>query len=448
MAVRVTHAPSGRPHASILAYEPLTKSCCERIRTPHRAGRGHRAGLRRASARPPLRGGRVPGRRLRRGPRQAAGPAPGRVLHPPHRRGEGGGGLRPGPDRGHHRLRPPRRVRRDPRSASPRPSGSTASRTSPTSARPPAEVAASAAAGTARGPRVDDLPGHDPRGARPARSRPGGCVAGRTSSSPSRPEREDPGNPKFHTQNIPKVVGGIDPASQELATALYGAAVAQVVPVSSPEVAEAAKLLENIFRAVNIALANEMKVVLDRMGIDVWEVIEAAKTKPFGFMPFYPGPGLGGHCIPLDPFYLTWKAAEHGVLGPLHRARRGDQHRDAGVRGGPHRQGAQPPREEPQGRRGSWSWASPTRRTSTTTGSRPPSRSSSGCRRRGPKSRTATPTSRWPAPGVSTTSASRRSRAPPRNSPATTCWWCRRRTRTSVTRRYSRRRSWWSTRGT
>jgi UDP-N-acetyl-D-glucosamine dehydrogenase len=127
------------------------------------------------------------------------------------------------------------------------------------------------------------------------------------------PEREDPGNKSFHTQNIPKVVGGLEPASQEVAVALYGAAIAKVVAVSSPEVAEAAKLLENIFRAVNIALANEMKLVLDRMGINIWEVIEAAKTKPFGFMPFYPGPGLGGHCIPLDPFYLTWKAAEHGV---------------------------------------------------------------------------------------------------------------------------------------
>jgi len=127
------------------------------------------------------------------------------------------------------------------------------------------------------------------------------------------PEREDPGNREFHTQNIPKIVGGIDPVSREVAVALYEAAVERVVPVSSPEVAEAAKLLENIFRAVNIALANEMKLVLDRMGIDIWEVIAAAKTKPFGFMPFYPGPGLGGHCIPLDPFYLAWKAAEHGV---------------------------------------------------------------------------------------------------------------------------------------
>jgi UDP-N-acetyl-D-glucosamine dehydrogenase len=127
------------------------------------------------------------------------------------------------------------------------------------------------------------------------------------------PEREDPGNKSFNTQNIPKVVGGMDEASQAVAVALYGGAVAKVVPVASPEVAEAAKILENVFRAVNIALANEMKIVLDRMGINVWEVIEAAKTKPFGFMPFYPGPGLGGHCIPLDPFYLTWKAAEHGI---------------------------------------------------------------------------------------------------------------------------------------
>jgi UDP-N-acetyl-D-glucosamine dehydrogenase len=127
------------------------------------------------------------------------------------------------------------------------------------------------------------------------------------------PEREDPGNPKYHTRNIPKIVGGLDAPSQEAACALYGAAVEKVVPVSSPEVAEAAKLMENIFRSVNIALVNEMKVVLDRMGIDVWEVIEAAKTKPFGYMPFYPGPGIGGHCIGLDPFYFSYKAAEHGV---------------------------------------------------------------------------------------------------------------------------------------
>ncbi len=127
------------------------------------------------------------------------------------------------------------------------------------------------------------------------------------------PEREDPGNPTFHTRNIPKVVGGIDDASGDVAEALYAAALEKVVRVSSAEVAESGKLLENIFRSVNIALVNELKVVFDRMDIDVWEVIEAAKSKPFGFMPFYPGPGLGGHCIPLDPFYLSWKAAEHGA---------------------------------------------------------------------------------------------------------------------------------------
>lgn len=126
-------------------------------------------------------------------------------------------------------------------------------------------------------------------------------------------EREDPGNQSYTTKNIPKIVGGIDPASAEAAVSLYSSAVDRVIPVSSPEVAEASKLLENIFRAVNIALVNELKIVFDRMGIDIWQVIEAAKTKPFGFMPFYPGPGLGGHCIPLDPFYLTWKAAEYGT---------------------------------------------------------------------------------------------------------------------------------------
>ncbi|HYO75182.1 MAG TPA: nucleotide sugar dehydrogenase [Thermoanaerobaculia bacterium] len=127
------------------------------------------------------------------------------------------------------------------------------------------------------------------------------------------PEREDPGNEKFHTKNIPKVVGGIDAPSLEVAVALYSAAIDKIVPVGSAEVAESSKLLENIFRSVNIALVNELKVVFDRMGVNVWEVIAAASTKPFGFMPFYPGPGLGGHCIPLDPFYLTWKAAEYGT---------------------------------------------------------------------------------------------------------------------------------------
>lgn len=126
------------------------------------------------------------------------------------------------------------------------------------------------------------------------------------------PEREDPGRKDFTTRTIPKIVGGVDAASTAAAAALYGAALAQVVPVSSARVAESSKLLENIFRSVNIALVNELKMIFDRMGIDVWEVIQAAQTKPFGFMPFYPGPGLGGHCIPLDPFYLSWKAAEHG----------------------------------------------------------------------------------------------------------------------------------------
>lgn len=126
------------------------------------------------------------------------------------------------------------------------------------------------------------------------------------------PEREDPGNPDSQVALIPKVVGGYTPACLEKAVALYSQAVKTVVPVSSCRAAEAAKLLENTFRSVNIALVNELKIVYSAMGIDVWEVINAAKTKPFGFMPFYPGPGLGGHCIPIDPFYLTWKAREFG----------------------------------------------------------------------------------------------------------------------------------------
>ena len=126
------------------------------------------------------------------------------------------------------------------------------------------------------------------------------------------PEREDPGNPNSVVATIPKVVGGLTPACLEKAMALYSKAIKELVPVSSCRVAEAAKLLENIFRSINIALVNELKLVYGAMGIDVWEVISAAKTKPFGFMPFYPGPGLGGHCIPIDPFYLTWKAREFG----------------------------------------------------------------------------------------------------------------------------------------
>jgi UDP-N-acetyl-D-glucosamine dehydrogenase len=127
------------------------------------------------------------------------------------------------------------------------------------------------------------------------------------------PEREDPGIAEHTAAAIPKVVGGCDADSLALASALYESFVARVVSVSSPEVAEACKLLENTYRAVNIALVNELKVLYDRMGIDIWEVIEAAKTKPFGFQAFYPGPGLGGHCIPIDPFYLTWVARKHGL---------------------------------------------------------------------------------------------------------------------------------------
>ena len=126
------------------------------------------------------------------------------------------------------------------------------------------------------------------------------------------PEREDPGNPNSVVATIPKIVGGLTPACLEKAVEIYSLAIKQLVPVSSCRVAEAAKLLENIFRSVNIALVNELKIVYDSMGIDIWEVIAAAKTKPFGFMAFYPGPGLGGHCIPIDPFYLTWKAREYG----------------------------------------------------------------------------------------------------------------------------------------
>ncbi|MEM6506615.1 MAG: nucleotide sugar dehydrogenase, partial [Planctomycetota bacterium] len=126
------------------------------------------------------------------------------------------------------------------------------------------------------------------------------------------PEREDPGRKSHNTQSIPKLVGGVDETSGQLAAALYRHAITEVIPVSSAEVAESAKLLENIYRAVNIALVNEMKTILTPMGIDVWEVIDAASTKPFGFQAFYPGPGLGGHCIPIDPFYLTWKAKEVG----------------------------------------------------------------------------------------------------------------------------------------
>jgi UDP-N-acetyl-D-glucosamine dehydrogenase len=140
----------------------------------------------------------------------------------------------------------------------------------------------------------------------------GGLHAGTDFHLAFSPERVDPGNPKFNTRNVPKVVGGVTPTCTELAAALYSCAIDTVVPVSSPAVAETVKLLENTFRAVNIGLVNEIALMCERLGLDVWEVVDAAKTKPFGFMPFYPGPGLGGHCIPIDPFYLSWKAKQYG----------------------------------------------------------------------------------------------------------------------------------------
>ena len=140
----------------------------------------------------------------------------------------------------------------------------------------------------------------------------GGLKAGTDFFLAFSPERVDPGNPEWHTANIPKVVGGINDASLAAATALYRHIVRTIVPVSSTRVAEMVKLLENTFRAVNIGLVNELALMCHELGVDVWEVIEAAKTKPFGFLPFYPGPGLGGHCIPIDPFYLSWKARQNG----------------------------------------------------------------------------------------------------------------------------------------
>jgi UDP-N-acetyl-D-glucosamine dehydrogenase len=139
-----------------------------------------------------------------------------------------------------------------------------------------------------------------------------GLTAGRDFFLAYSPEREDPGRKDYSTETIPKVVGGHDEKSKRLAVALYANAISKVIPVDSCEIAEAAKIVENVYRCVNIAMVNELKVLFDKMGIDVWEVIEAAKTKPFGYSAFYPGPGLGGHCIPIDPFYLTWKARQYG----------------------------------------------------------------------------------------------------------------------------------------
>jgi len=140
-----------------------------------------------------------------------------------------------------------------------------------------------------------------------------GLIVGRDIFLVYSPEREDPGNPDFYTEKIPKVCGGVSQSCLNVGMALYGQVIEEVVPVSSTRAAEMTKLLENIYRAVNIGLVNELKIVADKMGIDIWEVINAAATKPFGFTPFYPGPGLGGHCIPIDPFYLTWKAREYGI---------------------------------------------------------------------------------------------------------------------------------------
>lgn len=155
-------------------------------------------------------------------------------------------------------------------------------------------------------------PGTTDEDLRAALEKGSGLKAGKDFHLAFSPEREDPGNPASHVASIPKVIGGFTPRCLEKAVALYGEAIERLVPVSSCRVAEAAKLLENIFRSVNIALVNELKLVYAAMDIDIWEVIEAARTKPFGYMAFYPGPGLGGHCIPIDPFYLTWKAREYG----------------------------------------------------------------------------------------------------------------------------------------
>jgi len=140
-----------------------------------------------------------------------------------------------------------------------------------------------------------------------------GLKAGRDFYLAFSPEREDPGNKQYSTRTIPKVVGGLTPKCRQLAYQVYSLAIQKMVPVSSVEAAESTKILENVYRCINIAMVNELKMVFDRMGIDVWEVIRAASTKPFGYHPFYPGPGLGGHCIPIDPFYLTWKARQYGM---------------------------------------------------------------------------------------------------------------------------------------
>jgi len=207
------------------------------------------------------------------------------------------------------------------------------------------------------------------------------------------PERENPGDPVFSAENTPKVVGGLTPDCLALADALYSQVVAKTVPVSSTRVAESAKLLENIFRSVNIALVNELKLIFERMDIDVWEVIRAASSKPFGFMPFYPGPGLGGHCIPIDPFYLTWKAREVDYQTKFIELA-GEINTKMPYYVVNKTMEAWPPGASPSRARGSSSWASPTRKISMISGSRRPSRSSASSGPRTSGSNTTIPTSR------------------------------------------------------
>ena len=170
-------------------------------------------------------------------------------------------------------------------------------------------LAESLQAGPARRARVDDLPGHDARAAG-ADARGVRAAAGRDFHLAFSPERVDPGRTDFTLRNTPKVVGGLTEACGDRAEALYARVCDEIVRVSTPEAAELTKLLENIFRSVNIALVNELAMLADRMGIDIWEVVDAAATKPYGFMRFEPGPGMGGHCLPVDPFYLSWRARE------------------------------------------------------------------------------------------------------------------------------------------
>ncbi len=185
------------------------------------------------------------------------------------------------------------------------------------------------------------------------------------------PERVDPGNPQYQTANIPKVVGGITPACTRLGALFYSQALEKVVPVSSTSVAEMVKLLENTFRMINIGLVNEMALMCDRMGINVWEVIDAAATKPFGFMPFYPGPGLGGHCIPIDPFYLVVEDEAGRHRSALHRAGRIHQRADAALRGGQDPECAERSLQAAQGLAHSRSWVLLTSAISTTCANRP-----------------------------------------------------------------------------